>query len=152
MIEMLNRQKRLLISSILFIAIVLVFTRVDYLIHSDLYGSGLEFSYDWFWTSQILYSMMYQVVIVMLFLYSRSIRLLMILEAFSIPGSQDIVFFGLWNGGVFPTSTWTWNPFYVFFGFNWTTMFQLWLSAVAVGVTTFVALYFNPDKGRNWGA
>jgi hypothetical protein len=50
---------------------------------------------------------MYQVVIVMLFLYSRSIRLLMVLEGFVATGGQDIIFFGLWGGAAFPTSTWT---------------------------------------------
>ena len=149
--KLLKRQQRLLISILLFIAVILIFTRVDYLIHSDFYEHGLLYEEEWFWTSQILYFLMYQVAIAVLFLYSRSLRLLMIFEAFVCTGGMDLVgFFLIWNGGAFPGPdvVWTWNLLYALFGFRWTTAFNVWLTSVATGITTFAALYFNPDKGR----
>jgi hypothetical protein len=147
---MLKRQQRLLVSAIFFIAVVLILTRVDYLIHSDLYNNGLQWSEDWFWNSQILYFLMYQVVIIALFLYSRSYRLLMVLEGFVCTGGQDLVFFGLWGAAAFPTSTWTWNLLYMAFGLNWTTTFQVYLTSVVTGAMLFLAWYLNPDRWRNY--
>lgn len=146
---MLQRQKRLLICVGLFIGVVLVFTRVDYLIHSDLYANGLIYDDGWFWTSQIIYFLMYQFAIVMFFLYSRSLRLLMVFEAFVCTGGMDIVgFFGIWNAGHFPpqSTIWTWNLLYHLFGFQWTTLFNIWLTAVATGTAIVLAIAYNPDK------
>jgi hypothetical protein len=145
---MLKRQQRLLLSTILFIAVVLIFTRIDYLIHSELYESGLVYNDSWFWTSQILYFAMYQAAIIMLYLYSRSKRLLIIFEAFVLTGGQDFVFFGIWNAGVFPDPSliWTWTVAYHLFGFPWNTWFNLWLTSVATGAAVFVAKVYNPDR------
>lgn len=148
---MLKRQQRLLISVIIFIAAVGVFTRVDYLIHHDLYESGLTFQDEWFWTSQILYWLMYQFVILTLFLYSRSRRLLIIFEAFACTGGPDIVgYFLIWNGGVFPATDtiWTWNILYVLFGFPWTVVIQAFLMTLATSTAIIVAVFSNPDKGQ----
>lgn len=148
---MLKRQERLAISVLLFILVVLLFTRVDYMIHHDLYENGLVFEEGWFWTSQVLYFAMYQFVIVMLFLYSRSYRLLIIFEAFVCTGGMDIVgFFGVWNGAHFPpqSTIWTWNLLYYLFDFPWTTLFNVWLTVVATGAAIGYSVYFNPDKGH----
>jgi len=132
------KERKSLVSVGVFLLATLIFTRLDFLIHSELYGYGLIFSQDWFRTNQVVYSLMYQVVILMVYLYSRNWRLSLILEAFVLTCGQDLIFYG-WNGFAYPTCDWTWMPFYAFFG-SWTTMHQFYLTLSAVSQTTLFTL------------
>jgi hypothetical protein len=48
------------------------------------------------------------------------------MEIFVLTSTQDLVYFGLWEGA-FPHIEWSWMPFYRIFG-SWTTTHQIMLS------------------------
>jgi hypothetical protein len=48
------------------------------------------------------------------------------MEVFVLTATQDLVYFGLWQGS-FPRIEWLWTPFYWIFG-SWTTTHQILLS------------------------
>lgn len=118
-----------LISLLIFAAAVLLFTRIDYLTNAELYQFGLQYSDAWWQNYQILYNCLFQFVIGFSLLYSRNWRLAIVQEAFVLSCTQDLVYFGLWSGGVFPSGDWTWMSMYHVVG-SWTTSMQIGFSAV----------------------
>jgi hypothetical protein len=141
---MLKKTERLLIAVVIFVASVLIFTCLDYLVNSDLYSFGLQFSNGWYSTYSFLYMALYQIVLVCLLLYSRSAKLFVVLEAFVLSAGPDLVYFGLWNHGVFPSGNWTWMQNYQLFGV-WTTEMQFVFSGFALLLGGLVA-YFLPRR------
>lgn len=120
--------KKALITLSLFLAGVLLFTYMDYVVNFVLYGFGLRFDYGWYDAYSFGYMLLYQFMILALTLYSKSWQLALLMEAFVLSSTQDLVYFGVWSGGVFPSGQWTWMPLYETLGF-YSTSFQLALSA-----------------------
>jgi hypothetical protein len=116
-------------------------TGLDYLIHSTLYGFGLQFDWSWFVTSQILYYAVWQGALFGFLAISHSWRAFTVAEAFFFSGGQDLVFFGVWNRMVFPNGEWAWMSWtiqYHLFG-TWNTALQVNLSILFVALaSTFV--------------
>ncbi len=113
----------------MFFCLVLLYTRLDYLINNELYTYGLFFNIDWYLTNQIVYILLYQTAILTLHLYHRNMKLTIFLEAFVITSTQDLIYFGLWNQGIFPTHEWTWTSYYFLIG-AWNTTTQLFASGI----------------------
>jgi len=111
---------------LLFFLGVLLFTRFDYFVNASLYNYGLQFSESWYGEYLILYGLCYQLLILSLLVYTRNVKLFVLMEVFVLTSTQDFVFFGLWQGA-FPTIEWAWTPFYRIFG-SWTTTRQILLS------------------------
>jgi hypothetical protein len=106
---------------------ILLLTKLDFIINSTFYSYGLKFSMDWYWQYSVVYFVLLQCFAVGSYYFARRRELLLLAEAFVLSGTQDIVYFGVWNGGVFPNGQWTWTPSYWLFG-SWTTVHQVALS------------------------
>lgn len=144
---MLKRTERLIIASSIFIVAVLVFTRIDYLINSDFYGHGLQYADSWFWPYQIMYTALFQILIACLTLYTRSWRFLLVTEAFTLSGGQDLIFFGLWNMGAFPAGSWDWLLVVKLFpSLQWTSAMQIGATVLATSVAAAVAYYVKGER------
>ena len=137
---MLKRTERILISVLVFAVATLFYTLLDHVVNTTLYNYGLQFDNTWYILYSIGYLALYQIIIGALYLYSRSWRLAIVLEAFALSSGQDLVFFALWNGFVFPTGNWTWMSLYSMLGF-WNTLIQVLYSFTAVAVASIVATY-----------
>lgn len=124
--------KRTLLAILLFAVSVLVLSRLDFLVHSTLYDYGLIFSYSWANEYWILYALAYQLVIIPLSLWTRNLYLFLVTEGFVLSATQDLIFFGLWEGW-FPSGDWTWMPQYNLFG-GWTTANQFDLCLLVNGL------------------
>lgn len=133
------------ITSIVFFSVaVLVLTRFDYLVNAEFYNFGLQFSQTWYTNYTLLYNALFQIVIGLALFYSHNWRLAIIMEAFTLTCAQDIVYFGLWSGGVFPAGEWTWMSMYHIVG-TWTTPMQI---AFSTAITTTTILILQALKYR----
>jgi hypothetical protein len=112
------------VSLFLFVAAVLVFTRLDYLVNAELYGFGLQFSDAWWQNYEAIYFCLFQLTLSVLLLYSRNWRMIIVLEAFVLSCGQDLVYFSVWTRGAFPSGNWTWMSMYHLLGV-WTTPMQI---------------------------
>jgi len=139
---MIKQNKRIPIALFLFLAFVLVYTRMDFLIHSELYAYGLQFNQKWFGTNQIIYFFMFQLAIVVCTYIAQNWKFLIFTEAFVLSATQDLIFF-TWNSFNYPVGDWTWMPFYSWFG-AWTTVHQLVFS-ISVLAITLTALRMAPQ-------
>jgi hypothetical protein len=132
--------RKLAFTLLLFVVSVFVLTRIDYFVNSDMYQYGLIYSNVWFIPYQILYFLLYQMVITFLYLSCRDNRFLIVTEAFVLSGTQDILYFVTWGGGMpSPSVQWWWTLGYVVFGF-WNTVTQVVFSLVA-NVVVVVSLF-----------
>jgi hypothetical protein len=132
-------KRRLLFGVLLFFVTVMLLTRLDFLVNKSLYDYGLKYDEGWYIEYSLLYALLYQAVILILALYTKSLRLVAFTEVFVLTSTQDLVYFGLWQGG-FPSIQWAWTPFFHLFG-TWTTTDQLLLSFSANAfVSTALAL------------
>lgn len=129
-------------SVIAFAVMVFIGTGFDYLIHVVLYRFGLQYYDSWFVISQVLYFLFYQAVIWILYYFNRNVYFLILTQAFVWTGTQDLVFFGLWNMGVFPEGQWTWIGCYRLWGI-WTTEIQLWVSFLGLQIAGWLCLLIN---------
>jgi hypothetical protein len=105
---------------------VLLLTRLDFLVNNILYDFNLSFSEGWYHEYSILYFLAYQLVVFVLLAYTRNMKLFTFFEVFVLTSTQDLVYFGLWQGS-FPAHEWVWMPYYRIFGF-WNTTNQILLS------------------------
>ena len=131
-------RKRTKITLLIYSIAVVLYTGIDYLIHSDLYRYGLQYDDFWFWKSQILYFVLYQVLLLALYFYNRNWRLMLVLEIFTITGGPDLIFFSLWDRMSFPNGDWTWMLMYKLLG-RWTTMMQVMLTGACTAIAVLVA-------------
>ncbi|HLE75260.1 MAG TPA: hypothetical protein VI864_04360 [Candidatus Bathyarchaeia archaeon] len=122
-------KRKNLFAILLFFLGVLLFTRVDFLVNESLYHYGLHFNENWYAEYTSLYALCYQFLILSLLVYTRNLKLLVFMEVFVLTSTQDMVYFGLWQGA-FPKIDWWWTPFYRIFG-TWTTTDQALLSFFA---------------------
>jgi hypothetical protein len=106
---------------------VLLLTRLDFLVNNILYSFGLTFSETWYQEYGALYFLAYQLVIFALLAYTRNLKLFAFFQVFVLTSTQDLVYFGLWEGS-FPSHEWVWMVYYRIFGF-WNTTSQILLSA-----------------------
>ena len=105
---------------------VLLLTRLDFLINNILYNFGLSFSEAWYQEYTILYFLAYQLVVFILLAYTKNLKLFAFFQVFLLTSTQDLVYFGLWEGS-FPSHEWVWMVYYRIFGF-WNTTSQILLS------------------------
>jgi hypothetical protein len=105
---------------------VLLLTRLDFLINSILYNFGLSFSEAWYQEYTVLYFLAYQLVVFILLAYTKNLKLFAFFQVFLLTSTQDLVYFGLWEGS-FPSHEWVWTVYYRIFGF-WNTTSQILLS------------------------
>lgn len=122
-------KRKNLFAVLLFFFGVLLFTRIDFFVNASLYNYGLKFNENWYAEYTTLYTLCYQLLILSLFVYTRNLKLFVFMEIFVLTSTQDLVYFGLWQGA-FPQIEWSWMPFYRIFG-TWTTTHQIMLSSSA---------------------
>lgn len=134
---------RNLVSVLTFSLSVLLLTRLDYLVNNILYGFGLSFSKDWYNEYVILYSLAYQLVIFVLFAYTKNLKLLALFECFVLTCTQDLIYFGLWEMS-FSSGNWDWIIFNDLLGF-WNTQSQILLS---VSSLTLISLLCRVERLR----
>jgi hypothetical protein len=131
---------------LLFFLGVLLFTRIDFLINYSLYQYGLQFNENWYAEYSGLYALCYQFLILSLLVYTRNLKLLVFMEVFVLTSTQDMIYFGLWQGA-FPTTEWCWMPFYRILG-TWTTLHQILLSFSANLLSSIVIIVLPLAKRR----
>jgi len=131
---------RMFLTCFIVAAMFVLLTRLDFLVNGILYKHGLRFSEAWYSEYSLLYILTYQLVIVCLSLWNRSLRLFFALEILVLCSVQDLFFFGLWVGS-FPSSQWSWMVYYKLLGF-WNTTNQVALSLAALGLA-FITLKLN---------
>jgi hypothetical protein len=134
-----QKTQKLVIASVLFVFATLLFTRIDYLINCDLSKYGLQYNNSWSVIYSPIYFLLFQITIVWTYLFTRSWKLCIVLEAFVLSASQDLIYFGVWGKGQFPTGQWTWMPLYKVFG-TWTTQMQMGCTVIAIAAGTILTL------------
>jgi hypothetical protein len=137
---------RNLVAIVVFCSSVLLLTRLDFLINNVLYGFGLSFSEAWYHEYSILYFLAYQLVVFTLLAYTRNLKLFAFFQVFVLTSTQDLVYFGLWEGG-FPSHEWVWMVYYRIFGF-WNTTSQILLSASSL--LSIMLLLSRVDRIKVW--
>ena len=110
---------------------ILMLTRLDFLVNNIFYSFGLIFSEEWYQEYTILYFLAYQLVVIVILAYTRNLKLFFFFKVFVLTSTQDLIYFGLWQGG-FPTHEWIWMIQYRILGFwNTTTQFLLSVASFA---------------------
>jgi hypothetical protein len=141
-----SKNQWIAISVVSFLIATTILAGRDWLIHHDLYSYGLQANWTWINWDWTIYFLELQAVAVVCVLIARSHRLslLILFEAFILSSTQDLLFFGVWGQGAFPTTSWDWMLWAKIFG-EWTTPMQFALSAIALSVGALVA-YALPRK------
>jgi hypothetical protein len=135
-----------LLAVLLFFFGVLLFTRVDFFVNASLYNYGLKFNENWYGEYLILYALCYQFLILLLLVYTRNLKLFVFMEVFVLTSTQDLAYFGLWQGA-FPKIEWSWTTFYRIFG-TWTTTHQILLSFSANLLSSLAIIWFYLNRQR----
>jgi len=78
---------------------------LDFIINNIFYRFGLIFSEGWYHEYTILYFLAYQLVILLLLVYTRNLKLFLFFEIFVLTSTHDLVYFGLWQAS-FPAHEW----------------------------------------------
>jgi len=125
-------------------------SRMDFIVHGDLYHYGLKFSYEWaneYWITYFAAYAYFSMVIGFVYWLASnrtrkdlkiSLGLIATVNLLLIGGLADIMFFSLWAGGLPPDSfMWWWLPWYQIFGV-WTSSMQISLMALMSLVTAFM--------------
>jgi len=116
-------------------------SRLDFIVHQDLYRYGLQFSYEWandYWITYFASYAYFSLVLGFIYWLASnrtrndlkvSVGLAITVNLLQIGGLADIIFFSLWAGGLPPDSVmWWWMPWYQIFGV-WTSSMQIVLMA-----------------------
>ena len=125
-------------------------SRIDFIVHQDLYNYGLQFSYEWaneYWITYFASYAYFSVVIGFIYLLASnrtrkdlkvSAGLSATVSMLQMGGLSDILFFSLWSKGL-PSDnvTWWWMPWYHIFGV-WTSSMQIALLTLMFVVTVFM--------------
>jgi len=125
-------------------------SRIDFIVHGDLYHYGLEFSYEWaneYWITYFAAYAYFSVVIGFIYWSASnrtrkdleiSIGLTTTVNLLLIGGLADITFFSLWAGGLPPDNVmWWWVPWCKIFGV-WTSSMQMVLMALMSLIVVFM--------------
>jgi len=124
---------------------VLLLTRLDFLINNILYNFGLSFSEAWYQEYAVLYFLAYQLVVFILLAYTRNLKLFAFFQVFVLTSTQDLVYFGIWEGS-FPSHEWVWMVYYRIFGF-WNTASQILLS---ISSLSSIIILFRVNRIQVW--
>ena len=124
---------------------VLLLTRLDFLINNILYNFGLSFSEVWYQEYSVLYFLAYQLVVFILLAYTKNLKLFAFFQVFVLTSTQDLVYFGLWEGS-FPSHEWVWMVYYRIFGF-WNTTSQILLS---ISSLSSIMILSRVDRIQVW--
>ena len=124
---------------------VLLLTRLDFLINNILYTFGLTFSEGWYQEYAILYFLAYQLVVFILLAYTRNLKLFAFFQVFVLTSTQDLVYFGIWEGS-FPAHEWVWMVYYRIFGF-WNTASQILFS---ISSLSSIIILFRVNRIQVW--
>ena len=135
--------KRTLLAILFFFGSVLILTRLDFNRNFTQYNYELQFDYGWYVEYSLLFSALYQLVIIPLTLWTHNFYFLLATEAFVLSNTPDLIYFGLWQGN-FPTGHWTWMWFYEIFGY-WTTTLQIIIS-LAINLSMLSIIIFHSFK------
>jgi len=117
-------------------------SRIDFIVHGYLYHYGLQFSYEWaneYWITYFAAYAYFSIVIGFIYWSASnrtrkdlkvSLGLTTTVNLLQIGGLADIMFFGLWAGGLPPDNVeWWWMPWYQIFGV-WTSSMQIVLTVL----------------------
>ena len=120
-------------------------SRIDFIVHGDLYHYGLQFSYEWaneYWITYFTSYAYFSIVIGFVYWLASnrtrknlkvSIGLTTTVNLLIIGGLADIMFFSLWAGGLPPDNfMWWWVPWYQIFG--------VWTSSMQINLMAFISL------------
>jgi len=120
-------------------------SRIDFIVHGDLYHYGLQFSYEWaneYWITYFASYAYFSIVIGFVYWLASnrtrkdlkvSIGLIATVNLLLIGGLADIMFFSLWAGGLPPDNfMWWWVPWYQIFG--------VWTSSMQINLMAFISL------------
>ena len=122
---------------VLFFVAVVLLEGNGYVIHHDLYEHGLRYSESWAMKDNLLKVALYQFVIFTLLVIHKSWRVWVLTEVFWFTCSQDLLFYLIWNQGVFPAGDWSWLPVYNILG-HWSTLDQSILSISSIASAGFL--------------
>lgn len=120
-------------------------SRIDFIVHGNLYHYGLHFSYEWaneYWITYFAAYAYFSTVMGFTYLLASnrtkkdlkvSIGLVATVNLLQIGGLADILFFSLWAGGLPPdTIAWWWTP--------WFQIFGVWTSSMQIALMTLMSL------------
>ena len=124
---------------------VLLLTRLDFLINNILYNFGLSFSEALYQEYSVLYFLAYQLLVFILLAYTKNLKLFAFFQVFVLTSTQDLVYFGIWEGS-FPAHEWVWIVYYQIFGF-WNTTSQIVLS---ISSLSSIMILFQVDRIQVW--
>jgi hypothetical protein len=123
------------------VASILVFTGLDFVINNVLYSYGLKFDTAWFMLYSVGYLSLYQLILGLIYFYTRSWTIPLLGETFVLSGGVDLVYFGVWGRMQFPSGVWAWSGYAMFLGLHWTTTIQVvWAVSVMSATSIFVLL------------
>ncbi len=128
---------RNLVAIVAFSFLVLLLTRLDFLINNILYDFGLIFSEGWYQKYSVLYFLSYQLVVFILLAYTRNLKRFVFFEVFVLTCTQDLVYFGFW-GSNFPTPEWVLMIQYRIFVF-WNTTSQVLLNIFSLSLVLILS-------------
>ena len=125
-------------------------SRIDFIVHGDLYHYGLQFSYEWanaYWITYFVVYAYFSLVIAFIYWLASnktrkdlkiSLGLVATVNLLLIGGLADIIFFSFWAGGLPPDNVvWWWTPWYHIFGV-WTSSMQIVLMILMSLVVVFM--------------
>jgi len=125
-------------------------SRIDFIVHGDLYHYGLRFSYEWanqYWVTYFAVYAYFSIVIGFIYWLASnrtkkdlkvSIGLTATVNLLQIGGLADILFFSLWAKGLPPDNVvWWWMPWYKIFGV-WTSSMQIVLMVLMSLIVMFM--------------
>lgn len=141
--------RKILLTILFFFVAVFLLTYADWVVNGLLYQYGLKYDVVWYERYSLGYFLLWQFTLILLAGTARSWKAYVLMEAFVLSSTQDLVYFGVWNGGVFPVGDWTWMPLYDLLGF-YSTVFQIVLSVVCVGSAMLIVKMTKKKKLFNY--
>jgi hypothetical protein len=120
-------------------------SRIDFIVHGDLYHYGLRFSYEWaneYWITYFAAYAYFSIVIGFIYWLASnrtkkdlriSIGLAATVNLLLIGGLADIIFFSLWAKGLPPDNVvWWWTP--------WHRILGVWTSSMQIALMVLMSL------------
>jgi hypothetical protein len=149
---MVKGQHRTLLTVILSVGVLFAFTVLlegnGYIIHKHAYDQGAQWTPQTLALDNTIKIGLYQLVIWTLLLIHRRFSLFAYMQTFWLTCTQDLIFYAVWNGGVFPAGDWTWMPLYTYFN-GWTTTMQIALSTASLTGIALATVLHHKFLTRN---
>ncbi len=131
--QIIQKHKNTLLGYFFVTLMVLLWTRIDFVVHYDAYIQPNIFipTEKWLISYWIPYFIQYYVLTAVFLVISKSWKHTIPMAIFFGATGADLIYY-LWNGFSFPVAQWTWMPWYKMFGF-WTTQAQLtWVFGLTI--------------------